>query len=120
MAARSRRPDPSSPPLSLTEAAAATGRHVQTVRRQLDLDRFPNAAQDDRGRWRIPVGDLKAVGYEVDLDRVRGNEHHDGLVARLQEEVRSLREQLAVAQTLADERGRLIDALTAAIGTGRR
>jgi hypothetical protein len=59
--------------LTLTQAAKATGAHRSAIRRALDKEKFPNAFQHsdgDQGEsavWRIPVGDLLAAGYPVQV-----------------------------------------------------
>jgi hypothetical protein len=104
--------------LSLSDAARATDRHVQTIRRQLDLGRLPGALLDDRGRWKVPIADLEALGYKVELTQLESNAVADDRVAHLEGENRRLREKLAVAEALAAERLRLLDALTS--GTAKR
>lgn len=54
--------------LTLSEAAAATGKHRQTLVRALSTGRFPGARKTGPGHapvWRIPRADLEAAGYEV-------------------------------------------------------
>lgn len=54
--------------LTLSEAAAATGKHRQTLVRALSQGRFPSARKTGPGHapvWRIPRADLEAAGYEV-------------------------------------------------------
>ena len=54
--------------LTLSEAAAATGRHRQTLVRALSQGRLPNARKAGPAHaevWRIPVADLEAAGYPV-------------------------------------------------------
>lgn len=63
--------------LSLSEAARVSGVSRVTVRRYLDAGRFPNAVQmpgsgAGRGQWRVPVGDLRAVGWSVSSDLAAG------------------------------------------------
>jgi len=108
---------------TLTEAARVTGKSRVTMRRYLDAGRFPHAFQDTEAGttpapWRIPLGDLTAAGLEVaPADRIAGRPkttqaESGGESAHYQQ----LREQLAVATALADERARTIDALMAVIG----
>ena len=54
--------------LTLSEAAAATGKHRQTLVRALSTGRLPNARKSGPAHaevWRIPVADLEAAGYPV-------------------------------------------------------
>lgn len=54
--------------LTLSEAAAATGKHRQTLVRALSQGRFPNARKTGPAHaevWRIPAGDLEAAGYAI-------------------------------------------------------
>jgi hypothetical protein len=54
--------------LTLSEAAAATGKHRQTLVRALSTGRFPNARKTGPAHaevWRIPRADLEAAGYAV-------------------------------------------------------
>lgn len=53
--------------LTLTEVARATGKSRSTVRRALDTGQFPNAVRDDdsHATWRVPVSDLKRLGWTV-------------------------------------------------------
>ena len=54
--------------LTLSEAAAATGKHRQTLVRALSQGRFPGARKTGPAHaevWRIPRADLEAAGYAV-------------------------------------------------------
>lgn len=54
--------------LTLSEAAASTGKHRQTLVRALSAGRFPNARKSGPAHaevWRIPTADLEAAGYPV-------------------------------------------------------
>lgn len=53
--------------LTLSEVSRATGKSRSTVRRALDTGQFPNAQRDDdsHGTWRVPVADLKRLGWTV-------------------------------------------------------
>jgi hypothetical protein len=104
--------------LSLSDAARATDRHVQTIRRMLDQDRLPGAVLDDRGRWQIPIADLEALGYTVNLEQVAGSAVANDRVATLEAENHRLRTKLAVAEAVAAERLGLLDKLTS--GTAKR
>jgi len=58
----------SSDGLTLSEAAAATGKHRQTLVRALSTGKFPNARKAGPSHapvWRIPAADLQAAGYDV-------------------------------------------------------
>jgi hypothetical protein len=95
--------------LTLSEAALASGRHVQTIRRSLDTGRFPGAALDERGRWRVPIEDLTAAGYTVDSSRLAMDTQGNDRLAKLEAENQRLRTRLAVAEALAEERRQIID-----------
>ena len=89
----------------------------------LDQDRFPGARTDERGRWQIPIADLEALGYTVNLEHSTNLEHSavaDDQVRKLEAENNRLRTRLAVAEALAAERLRLLDTLSAGIAKGRR
>lgn len=51
--------------LGISEAARACNVDRATVKRRLRAGRLPNARQDDRGIWRIPVTDLLAAGLSL-------------------------------------------------------
>ena len=54
--------------LTLSEAAAATGKHRQTLVRALSQGRFPNARKVGPPHaevWRVPADDLEAAGYAL-------------------------------------------------------
>jgi hypothetical protein len=54
--------------LTLSEAAAATGKHRQTLVRALGAGRFPNARKGGPAHaevWQIPASDLEAAGYPL-------------------------------------------------------
>ena len=54
--------------LTLSEAAAVTGKHRQTLVRALSSGKFPNARKGGPSHaevWRIPIADLEAAGYPV-------------------------------------------------------
>jgi hypothetical protein len=108
---------------TLTEAAQVTGKSRVTMRRYLDGGKFPNAWQEQvEGNtpppWRVPLGDLVAAGLAVHpADRVAPSTRPTqpdtaGMSAAFDEEVQRLREELAVAAALADERVRTIETLT--------
>jgi hypothetical protein len=108
---------------TLTEAAQVTGRSRVTIRRWLDAQRFPHAFRDETSGdnpppWRIPLTDLVAAGFTVSpADRLShrpsATQGEHGAVSPVAAvEVQQLREALAVATALADERARMIDVLT--------
>jgi len=54
--------------VTITDAAAATGKARSTIVRALDAGRFPNAYRVGGGEtapWRIPLADLEAAGYQL-------------------------------------------------------
>lgn len=86
---------------TLTEAAEACGVSRDTIKRRRAAGRFPNAAKDAQGAWRIPVGDLLADGLHPNAARPTQPEGEpqghalsppqDGRVRELEAEVRMLR-----------------------------
>jgi hypothetical protein len=99
--------------LTLTEAAAATGRSRTTIRRYFDQHRFPNAFRDgdsENEPWLIPLGDLEAAGLSLVDGTVPGGD--DG-TSTDSTDLDRLRTDLAVARALADERERTIELLSA-------
>ncbi len=128
------------PVLTLTEAAAATGKSRRTVGRLLDAGRFDGAQRDDAGTWRIPVDALLAAGLTLhapspptdasaDVAPVvptwTPSPSPDELTA-VRAELADWRRRAEVAEAVAEERGaaladlrRLVAPITAApIGTG--
>lgn len=53
------------PMLSLREAASACGVSRTTIRRRREAGDLPNAVQDPRRGWVIPVEDLLAAGFRL-------------------------------------------------------
>jgi hypothetical protein len=53
------------PRFSPPQAAKVTGVSLSTIKRKRVAGEFPNAAQDERGGWLIPVEDLLAAGLHV-------------------------------------------------------
>lgn len=51
----------------LKQAATICGVSERTIRRKRQAGAFPNAVQDARGRWRIPVDDLYDAGLRPHL-----------------------------------------------------
>ena len=78
------------------------------MRRYLDAGRFGGAFRGPDGAWRVPAGDLEGLGL-MQADETGPADTEAGTVAEL-------RRRLAVAEALAAERQRTIDALLAAIG----
>lgn len=108
---------------TLTEAAHVTGKSRVTIRRWLDSGRFPMAFRDETSGdnpppWRIPLTDLVAAGLTVSpadrLSQQRAMTQHDNasVSPRVVTSEQQLREALAVATALADERARTIEVLT--------
>ena len=96
--------------LTIKEAVEATQVSESTIKRRIRAGTFPNAIQDDEGRWLIPLGDLASAGLRPgrmaksdpvtpEPDRV-----HDLVVENAE-----LRQRVAVAEALAAERNRIID-----------
>ena len=59
---------PSRALLTISEAAAASGKDRRTIRRHLDAGRFPGAQRTDSTSgpvWRIPVDELLAAGLTL-------------------------------------------------------
>jgi hypothetical protein len=48
--------------LTLRDAATVCGVSFDTIKRDRAAGVYPNAAQDERGFWTIPAGDLVAAG----------------------------------------------------------
>lgn len=107
---------------TLTEAAEVTGRSRVTIRRYLDAGKFPNAWRDEASGetpapWRVPLGDLVAAGMTVhpadraSLRIVKQADTRGVSDMTTNEAVAQLREELAVATALADERARTIEVL---------
>lgn len=54
--------------VTITEAAAITGKVRSTIVRALEAGRFPNAYREgpgDTAPWRVPIADLEAAGYAI-------------------------------------------------------
>lgn len=117
---------PDTPPdtpmtLSQGEAARVCGVSQATLRRARRAGRLPGATQGDGGGWRIPVSDLIGAGFTV--DRVGRDTPREGVrdtatthPEGASQEIADLRLLLAeseraraVAEALADERGREIE-----------
>lgn len=103
--------------VTVAEAAEMTGVHPQTIYRGCwprkdppRPPRFPNAVDD--GKWMIPIADLVAAGLTL------GESTDDAYASltqeneALREENAALRQRLAVAEAVAAERLRVLDALT--------
>lgn len=99
--------------LGVDEAARACGVSDETIRRRLRSRRFPHAVRDGgpSGAWRIPLADLVAAGFEPKLGT-------DG--ATSQGEVMRLREALAAAERLLEERRARIEELSHHVSDLRR
>jgi hypothetical protein len=105
------------PELTITEAAAATGRNPHTIRRRRKAGYFPNAHQvGPKAEWHTPIADLLAAGLvltptvegpEVPVDNARRMEELDALRAERGE----WRLRAEVAEAVATERERTNEAL---------
>jgi len=122
------------PELTIKEAATACGVSTKTVRRRLDADKFPNArrldgpAGTESGPWVIPVGDLIAAGLQPgkpsppDAQSEPAPETVADLPASQTDELRRLETENAdllrraeVAEAIAEERERTIEAQAQAL-----
>jgi hypothetical protein len=84
------------------------------VRRALDADRFPNAYRDADGVWRVPVSDLVAADLAPRFTGTPASDRSIDIAAPDPErDVAHWRERALVAEAVAAERERLIDALNA-------
>jgi hypothetical protein len=103
---------------SLTEAAEAARVSRTTIRRYLDRDRFPNAYRNAEGQWRVPVADLEAAGLRLHRpappEGAPEPEVGDRAV-ELEREVAVLRERVAAAEAIAEERQRALEDLRVAL-----
>jgi hypothetical protein len=120
------RPELTRPVLTINGAAAATGRHRNTIRRALDSGKkFPNAYRHEgSGPWLIPVADLVAAGYALSPPEPHEPPTGEAVaeVRRLEREVAELHERIAeiarradVAEALASERAERIEDLREAM-----
>ncbi|MEU3634100.1 helix-turn-helix domain-containing protein [Streptomyces fradiae] len=114
----------SRPLLTQREAAAACGVSRTTIRRRREEGAFPNAVQEGRRGWVIPVEDLLAAGFRLHApappdpapagtdDGGEGDqEQEDVIVLRMALERERLEHRLALAEErhgreLAEERAR--------------
>ncbi|MFD7868115.1 helix-turn-helix transcriptional regulator [Streptomyces sp. NPDC059783] len=107
------------PMLTQREAAAACGVSRTTIRRRREDGGLPNAVQDEKRGWLIPVEDLLAAGFRLNAPAGpddapaaspagEGGHHQEpGDVAALRAELDLARERHAHALALADaEHGR--------------
>lgn len=91
-----------------------------TIRRRREAGDFPNATQDAKGAWLVPITDLLAAGLHpgsptpptVEVEQAQGaqDEMRD-LRALLETE----RAQRRAAEQIAEERGRALDDLRSAL-----
>lgn len=86
--------------LTVKEAAARTGKSVDTIRRRLRDDAFPRAIRDGNqpnDEWLIPAGDLQEAGFAMET---RSDNHttpgHDSCAEHTQL-ISDLRQELAHA-----------------------
>lgn len=112
------------------QAANETGVSRSTIMRKIKAGAFPNATMIE-GTWQIPVTDLGAAGlrpgrpsppdHEGDHD---GDRDHDqdmtNQVTALTTQLAEERQRRAVAEAIAQERERTIEALTETISDYRR
>lgn len=61
------------PAWSITRAAEECGTSRATIKRRRAAGNFPNAFQDTRGRWMIPVTDLFADGLHPGKPKTNGS-----------------------------------------------
>ena len=94
--------------LSISEAARICGVKRRTIRRRHQAGEFEHAFKDEEGSWRIPVGDLAAVGLRpnvvTDPDEPRIVFSAASQVDRLRTEVAVLRDRVRALEIIARER----------------
>ena len=111
---------------SVTEAARASGVDRRTIKRRLDAGEFPNAHRRPTGRgpgtgpWLVPLDDLLAVGLRPDVGRarghpIRGGPQLPGPELRLRAALADAERRAEVAEALAAERERVIQAQQVAL-----
>ena len=111
---------------SVTEAARASGVDRRTIKRRLDAGEFPNAHRRPTGRgpgtgpWLVPLDDLLAVGLRPDVGRarghpIRGGPQPPGPELRLRAALADAERRAEVAEALAAERERVIQAQQVAL-----
>ena len=83
--------------LTLTEAAALLGTSTQTLRRRIERDEI-QTRRDSRGRLRV----IPLLGVSAELAEVTSGDAQES-VARLFEELKRVRQDLAVVQSQRDE-----------------
>lgn len=98
------------PMLTVKEAVDATQTSESTIKRRLRSGAFPNAVHTADGKWMIPLGDLSAAGLRPGkMSKPDPVTPHSDRVRDLAIENAELRQRVAVAEALADERNRIID-----------
>ncbi len=119
---------PGRPALTISEAARASGRDRRTIRRYLDQGRFDGAYRDDEdGYWRLPVAGLIGAGFRLNAPEVPTSPGQDHGRARRattphahpmpggRDEVEEWKRRAMVAEAVAEERERTIEALQSTI-----
>ena len=90
-----------------------------TIRRRREAGDFPNAHQDAKGAWLVPLTDLLAAGLHpgsptpptVEVEQAQTDAEVRDLRALLETE----RAQRRAAEQIAEERGRALDDLRSAL-----
>lgn len=111
--------------LTLSEAAKATGKHRDVIRRLLDGGKLPNAYRDDDAParpWMVPPGDLEANGLRLHApgsSAAHGEPQGAPTAADEAVELRRQRDQARADaerwQAIAEERARALDLATVAL-----
>jgi hypothetical protein len=101
--------DPQRPEWGISRAAAEVGVSRDTIKRHLKDGKFPNAFQNDRKVWMIPLTDLLAAGFTPSMhkgtDPVQTEsapEESPSRVMQLEHEIELLRVQLEAEKTLRE------------------
>ena len=116
------------PTLTVSAAAAATGKSRRTIGRLLDAGRLDGAEQDEAGTWHIPVDALIAAGLTLHAPSPPDVTPTDATplaprpddLDRLRAEVADWRRRAEVAEAVAAERAAALNDVRTALDLANR
>lgn len=94
--------DQKRPEWGITRAAAEVGVSRDTIKRYLKDGKFPNAYQNDRNVWTIPLTDLLAAGLKPSMHKGNDLEQPESAPEQRTSRVQELEHELSLLRVQLD------------------